>query len=70
MADLFAADVAVDDIIPALRPLLERFSEERLNGEGLGDFYQRVMQPDATRTIITGNEVPTREQFVQLGVRV
>lgn len=68
VADLFADDVPADQIVPTLRPLLQRYAAERFEGEGLGDFYQRVMCRDTPRTIITGNEQPTREQFVQLRI--
>ena len=71
LADLFAPDVPVGELVGVLRPLLERFRGERRGGEGLGDFYQRVMRGGngpARRTILRGDEEPTRDRFVQLGV--
>ncbi|MGH7654306.1 MAG: NADPH-dependent assimilatory sulfite reductase hemoprotein subunit [Gemmatimonadaceae bacterium] len=59
LADLFAGDVPVDQLVPALRPLLERFAAERRLDEGLGDFYQRIVGRDAPRRILTGREKPT-----------
>ncbi|MEP6622572.1 MAG: NADPH-dependent assimilatory sulfite reductase hemoprotein subunit [bacterium] len=59
LSDLFAADVKVEQLIPTLRPLLERFAAERHPGEGVGDYYQRVAGNDAPRRILTGQEKPT-----------
>lgn len=68
LADLFEADVAIGDLIPTLRPLLERYRSERDAGEPLGDFYRRVIAVDRpTRTLITGKEEPTAERY---GLRV
>jgi sulfite reductase beta subunit-like hemoprotein len=63
LADLFAGDVAVDQFVPVLRPLLERFAAERQLGEGLGDFYQRVVAHDTPRQRLTGKEKPTAALF-------
>ncbi len=68
LADLFAADVKVEDFVETLRPLLMRYRDERREGEALGDFYQRALAPDEPRRILTGKETPTRERVVQLGV--
>ena len=72
MADLFAPDVDSDELIETLRPLLERYKDKRQAGEGIGDFYQRVVAAgshgSAARTLITGDESPTRERFIQLTV--
>jgi sulfite reductase beta subunit-like hemoprotein len=73
MADLFASDVDSDELVGALRPLLERFKANRRRGEGLGDFYQRVFAPardgeGEVRTLITGDELPTQGRFIQLSV--
>lgn len=67
IADLYAADVNVDDLVPTLRPLLESFAKHRRNGESLGDYYQRIMGPRAPRTKVTGKEDPTRD-LVQLRI--
>ncbi len=63
LADLFAADVKVDEIIPSLRPLLERFASDRNDDEGLGDFYQRVAGHLTPRHLLTGSEKPTAALF-------
>jgi sulfite reductase (ferredoxin) len=67
LVDLYQADVPVEDLLPALRPLLIRWSAERLNGEGLGDFYQRIIGRSSPRLAVTGREQPTFE-LVQLQV--
>ena len=63
LADLFAADVKIDQFVPILRPLLERFAAERNADEGLGDYYQRVAGNGVRRQLLTGNEKPTAAQF-------
>ena len=63
LADLFAGDVAVDQIVPVLRPLFERFAAERQPGEGIGDFYQRVVARATPRHTLTGKEKPTSVLF-------
>jgi sulfite reductase (ferredoxin) len=67
LVDLYRADVATEDLLPAVRPLLARWAGERLEGEGLGDFYQRLICRSTPRTALTGREQPTFE-LVQLGV--
>ena len=67
VADLYAADVAVQDLVPTLRPLLAAWAKNRRSGEGLSDFYQRILLRDAPRKSITGREDPTRD-LVQLKV--
>jgi hypothetical protein len=44
-----------------VRPLLVRWAAERLDDEGLGDFYQRILGRSAPRTAVTGKEQPTYE---------
>jgi len=44
-----------------MRPLLVRWASERWRGEGLGDFYQRLIGRPERRTSITGREEPTAE---------
>jgi sulfite reductase beta subunit-like hemoprotein len=72
MADLYAGDVKDEDIIPTLMPLLTKYSEERKPGEGLGDFYQRLLQRTDKRRRLTGKETPTVDELqpklVQIGV--
>jgi hypothetical protein len=41
--------------------LLHRWAAERTEGEGLGDFYQRLMGLRAKRTVVTGRELPTAD---------
>ncbi len=65
--DLFAADVAVADLVPLLRPLLQKYAADRRNGENLSDFYQRLLERSETRTQITGRETPTKD-LVQLAI--
>jgi sulfite reductase (ferredoxin) len=67
LVDLYRADVHLDELLPAVRPLLVRWAAERLNGEGLGDFYQRILGRSTPRTAVTGREQPTFE-LVQVEV--
>lgn len=59
VADLYAADVPTDQLVPALRPLLKKWVLERNSDEGLSDFYQRLIGHTAPREHITGAEQPT-----------
>ena len=63
LVDLYRADVAMEEIVETLRPLLQRWATERRDGEGLGDFYQRLMGLRAVRSTVTGRELPTFEQI-------
>ena len=67
LVDLYQADVPTGDLLPAVRPLLSRWAAERLGGEGLGDFYQRIVGRASPRTAVTGRETPTFD-LVQLQV--
>ncbi len=67
LVDLYRADVHQDELLPALRPLLARWASERLAGEGLGDFYQRIVGHASPRVAVTGREQPTFD-LVQLQV--
>ena len=67
LVDLYRADVQVDDLLVAVRPLLVRWASERLEGEGLGDFYQRIVGHASPRVAVTGREQPTFD-LVQLQV--
>ena len=59
LADLYRADVPLEELLESVRPLLQRWAAERAAGEGLGDFYQRLMGLRARRTVVTGRELPT-----------
>ena len=61
MVDLFRADVRSEELLEALRPLLTRWASERSPGEGLSDFYQRLIGRPGRRASITGREEPTAE---------
>jgi sulfite reductase beta subunit-like hemoprotein len=63
LVDLYRADVPQEEIIDTLRPLLQRWATERSPGEGLGDFYQRLMGLRAVRSTVTGRELPTIDQL-------
>ncbi len=72
MADLYAADVKIEDTLKLLTPLLTRYAANRNPGEGLGDFYQRLIGNREPRRRLTGKETATFDQLqpklVQLGV--
>jgi sulfite reductase (ferredoxin) len=59
LVDLWKSEVPVDELLDSVRPLLQRWAAERTAGEGLGDFYQRLMGLRARRTTVTGRELPT-----------
>ncbi|MBA3319388.1 MAG: NADPH-dependent assimilatory sulfite reductase hemoprotein subunit [Gemmatimonadales bacterium] len=61
VVDLFRADVRVEELLDAVRPLLLRWAAEREPGEGLSDFYQRLAGRPDRRTSISGREQPTAE---------
>jgi sulfite reductase (ferredoxin) len=61
VVDLFRADVRSEELLEALRPLLTRWASERWPGEGLSDFYQRLIGRPGRRASITGREEPTAE---------
>jgi sulfite reductase (ferredoxin) len=65
LVDLYRADVHLDELLDAVRPLLQRWAAERHDGEGLGDFYQRLMGLRARRTMVTGRELPTVDLLPQ-----
>jgi sulfite reductase beta subunit-like hemoprotein len=67
LVDLYRADVPMAELLPAVRPLLVRWAAERFDGEGLGDFYQRILGRSSPRTAVTGREQPTYE-LVQIEV--
>ena len=59
LVDLYRADVAQEELVSSVRPLLARWAAERTGPESLGDFYQRIMGLRARRTVVTGRELPT-----------
>ncbi len=61
VVDLFRADVRLDELVDAVRPLLVRWAAERAPGEGLSDFYQRLVKRTERRTSISGREEPSAE---------
>ncbi len=70
MADLYAGDVKIEDAIDVLTPLLTKFAADRNEGEGLGDFYQRILDRDSPRRRVTGKEeqmLETVAPLVQIG---
>ena len=58
VADLYAVDVSTAGILDVLRPLLQTWARERLEGEGLGDFHHRRSGRAEGRRRITGEEKP------------
>jgi sulfite reductase beta subunit-like hemoprotein len=67
LADLYLADVPVGEVLPKLRPLLQRFARDRSPGESLSDFYRRLYDRPRQRALLTGRETPTAP-LVQLTV--
>jgi sulfite reductase beta subunit-like hemoprotein len=65
LVDLWRAEVPMDELLDSVRPLLQRWASERSEGEGLGDFYQRLMGLRARRTTVTGKELPTFDLLPQ-----
>ena len=66
MADLYAADVKVEEALDTLTPLLTKYKADRLENEGLGDFYQRLLGRSETRRRVTGKEQPTFDEVQPL----
>ena len=71
MADLYAADVKLEEAVETLEPLLVKYAGNRQTDESLGDFYQRVLERTETRRRVTGKEEATFEtvqpKLVQIG---
>ncbi len=61
IADLYAADVATDDLVAKVKPLLAGWATDRKPGESLGDYYQRIMDRPERRVTVTGKELPTAD---------
>ncbi len=70
MADLYAADVKIEETIETLMPLLTSFAETRNPGEGLGDFYQRILGRTEARRRLTGKETPTINEVLPKLVQI
>lgn len=68
VADLYAADVPTEELTERMRPLLASWVKRRAAGEGLGDYYNRLLKRDAPRQRITGAETPTID-LVQLEIK-
>lgn len=60
VVDLFAEDVDAEGLVGALRPLLSGWAADRREGEGLGDYYQRLAQNAEPRRRVSGSETPTQ----------
>ena len=65
LVDLYRADVPQKELLGTVRPLLARWASDRTEGEGFGDFYQRLMGLRARRTTVTGRELPTIDLIPQ-----
>ncbi len=63
VVDQFADDIAQADFVPTLRPLLENWASNKINGESLSDYYHRIMGTTETRIKVTGLEESTGETF-------
>lgn len=63
VADLYAADIKIEEFVTVMRPLVEQWASDRVPGEGLGDFYQRLMGRTQPRRRVTGKEQQTFEQI-------
>ncbi len=70
MADLYGADVKIEDLIETLMPLLTKYAEARNPGEGLGDFYQRILERTENRRRVTGKETPTQDDVLPKLVQI
>ncbi len=67
LADLFAGDVKIEEVVEVLRPLIKQWATDRVGDEGLGEFYQRVHRnTEKKRRQLTGKETPTLP-LIQLG---
>ncbi len=67
VVDLYAADVAPDDFIEVLRPLLQRWAMQRRQGEGFGEYYRRLVGHEVPRRSVSGSEEP-RQALLSLEV--
>jgi len=67
VVDLYATDIATEELVNTLHPLLSAWASRRQPGEGLSDFYRRLMGHTSLRQEITGREEPT-QPLIQLSV--
>jgi sulfite reductase beta subunit-like hemoprotein len=65
LADLWEESLPFVRLLDSLRPLLSAWARGRYPGEGLGDFYQRVMGERPKATVLTGEKKPLRGAFEQ-----
>ena len=63
MADLYAADIRIEDVVETLAPLVAQWSTRRRPNEGLGDFYQRLLGRVEPRQRVTGKEEASFEEL-------
>ena len=54
LVDLLAEKVDQNEIVDVLRPILASYRDERLRGEGFGDYWQRLAGHERPRTVLTG----------------
>jgi sulfite reductase (ferredoxin) len=54
LVDLLGEKVKQEDVIALLRPVLTAWRDERLRGEGFGDYWQRRSGRPSPRTLLTG----------------
>jgi sulfite reductase (ferredoxin) len=54
LCDVLGEKVLQEEIPSLLRPILESFRDERMEDEGLGDWWARISGRSAPRTILTG----------------
>ncbi len=59
VVDLFAVNVPREQVVEAVRPVLETWAAKRMPDEGLGDFYQRILGRGERRTLISGSKDDT-----------
>lgn len=70
MADLYAADIRIEETVDLLTPLVTRWAAQRRPGEGLGDFYQRLLGRSQPRQRVTGKEEACFEELRPLLVQL
>ncbi len=54
LSDVAGEKVKQEEIPSLLRPILEQYAEERLEGEGLGEWWQRISGRTESKIILTG----------------
>ncbi len=59
VADLYLEDLALNEAIDGVRPLLQAWAMQRREEESFGDFYQRLAGNLSPRRQINGDEQPT-----------